>query len=112
MANDRPKGTEVMRTIAPLGGVASGVTRHKQKVARILGMEPVPAEVPKSPNRSGGSHDFDWRCPECGHFSSIKNRACAKCRMPGAGNGRWTRKRLREGEAEGRIRTILDKHEH
>src|SRR5579872_2015794 len=112
MSNYRPKGKEFMRGIAKLGGVASGVTRHKQKVAKDLGMEPVPV-LPAEPNPSGCSHDSDWRCvnPECRHFNSIKRRACAKCRMPGPRNGRWTRKRLRERADEHRIRAILDKHE-
>ena len=79
--------------------------------AAIIDNKLLKAGFYKEPNRSGGSHDSDWKRPNCGHFSSIKNRACAKCRMPGPGNGRWTRKRLREGEEEGRIRAILDEHQ-
>jgi len=42
-----PKGEEYMRRIASRGGLASGVTRHKKKVAKIRaaehGIEPMPA---------------------------------------------------------------------
>jgi hypothetical protein len=64
----------------------------------------------KEPNRSRGSHESDWRCVNRGHFSSIKNRACAKCRRPGPWNGRMTRKALRERAEEHRIAAILSKH--
>jgi hypothetical protein len=48
-----------MRRIARLGGLASGETRHKKKVAKVLEIPPAPAEMLKRPNRSGGSHDKD-----------------------------------------------------
>jgi hypothetical protein len=99
-----------MRKIASRGGVASGVTRHKKKVARLLGIPPVPAEVLKRPKRSGGSHDNDWRCSHCRHFNSEKRRACAKCKAVAPMNGRLTRKALRERAEEHRTMAILRKH--
>jgi hypothetical protein len=96
------------------GGLASGKTHQENKVARMLGVEPMPAfpaEVLERSNCSGGSHDCDWRCPnqDCRHFNSIKRRACAACgEIPD--NGRMTRKALRERAAEHRIVAILGKH--
>ena len=125
MANYCAKGKEYMRE---LGGLKSGERRRLNRVGRIIGlyalekgnpmpllvheMLPMPGIAAEEPNRSGGSHDSDWRCvnPECRHFNSIKRRACAKCRTPGPWNGRMTRKRLRERAEEGRIAAILDKH--
>ena len=114
MANFRLKRADYMRGIARRGGLASGVTRHKKKVAKILGMDPLGALPMEEPNRSGGDHDSDWRCvnPDCRHFNSILRRACAKCRVPGPRNGRWTRKRLGEFAEERRIAAILGKHGH
>jgi hypothetical protein len=111
MANHRAKGEEFMRRIASRGGVASGVTRHKKKVAKLLGIPAVPAELLKWPKRSGGSHDNDWRCPSCHHFNSEKRWACAKCEALAPANGRLTRKALRERAAEHRTMAILRNHE-
>lgn len=112
-----------MRELARRGGLKSGVTRWENRIMWFLwqgaaeqGMKVAAAIIDynllrggfyKEPNRSGGSHDTDWRCPECGHFSSIKNRACAKCRMPGPTNGRLTRKALREREKEHKAAAYL-----
>jgi len=125
MANYCAKGGEYMRELGRRGGLKSGEKRRLDRVGLMLGFSALDrgdstlllgeaiqqlARAEKRPNRSGGSHETDWRCPECGHFSSIQNRACAKCRMPGPQNGRWTKKRLRERRAERRIAAILDKH--
>jgi hypothetical protein len=67
------------------------------------------AEALRPVDRRGGSHDTDWRCPDCGHFSSIKYRACASCRRPGLQNGRSTRAALREREKEHGIAAYLAK---
>jgi hypothetical protein len=56
------------------------------------------AEALRPVDRRGGSHETDWRCQDCGHFSSIKHRACALCRRPGL--NRSTRAALREREKE------------
>jgi len=59
MANFKPKGVEYMRSMAPRGGMASGETRHRKKVEKMLGLDPVPAELLKRPNHAGGSHQND-----------------------------------------------------
>jgi len=99
-----------MRKIAARGGLASGETRRKKKVARLLGIPAVPDEMLKRPKRSGGSHEYDWRCPHCHHFNSEKRRACAKCKALAPANGRLTRKALRERAEEHRNGAILRKH--
>jgi hypothetical protein len=67
------------------------------------------AELLRPTNRSGGSHDLDWRCPYCRHFNSIQRWSCARCfRAPQ--NGRKTRAALRERAAEHRNTAILRKH--
>jgi hypothetical protein len=110
MANHPPKGHAYMLEIASRDGVASGRTRHKKKVANLLGIPPMPVELLKRPKRSGGSHDNDWRCPHCHHFNSEKRRACAECKAVAPMNGRPTRKALRERAAEHRTRAVLGKH--
>src|SRR5712691_13170585 len=79
MPNYCAKGEEYMRELARHGGQASGETRRKNRVAKLLGIPPVPAELLARPNLSGGSHDNDWRCPNCHHFNSEKRRACVEC---------------------------------
>jgi hypothetical protein len=122
MANHSPKGAEYMRTLARRGAEKSVETRRKKKALKILiadyatqhGIKLDPASLDvrpaKRPNRSGGSHDTDWRCPCCRHFNSIKRRACAKCHSLGPANGRLTRAALRELAAEHRTAAILAKH--
>jgi hypothetical protein len=123
MPNYSAKGVEKMRALARLGGLKSAETRRLKRVERIvtqyardrgidLGPALVSTEPVKRPNRSGGSHDTDWRCPrrDCRHFNSIKRRLCAKCGGTPA-NGRWTRARLRERAAEHRVAGILRKHD-
>jgi hypothetical protein len=108
MANYQPKGEEYMR-LASRGGQASVETRRKDRVAKLLGIPPVPAELLKRPNLSGGSHDNDWRCPSCHHFNSEKRRACAKCNNVAPANGRITRRALRAREKEHRTQGYLRK---
>jgi hypothetical protein len=98
MANFRLKGVEYMRSMATRGGMASGETRRRKKVAKMLGLDPVPAELLKRPSHAGGSHEDDWPCPYCHHVNSIKRQACAKCARTPA-NGRMT-KAAREVRAE------------
>ena len=85
----------------------SGETRHRKKVARMLGMPEIPAELAKQPNRSGGSHENDWRCATCRGFNSINSRSCSKCGSLAPANGRMTRRALRERAAEHRTEAIL-----
>ena len=109
MANYRPKGVAWMRELARRGGLASGKTRRRQKVARVLRLDPVPAELLDRPSHAGGSHDHDWQCPYCRHANSIKRRACAKCARTPA-NGRMTKVARRARAAEHRTMAILRKH--
>lgn len=37
-------------------------------------------EALKPTDRRGGSHDTDWRCPDCHRFNSIRSRQCRKCK--------------------------------
>jgi hypothetical protein len=97
-----------MRELAPRGGRASAETRRKNKAAKILGLPPVPAELLTRPNRSGGSHDNDWRCPYCRHVNSIKRQSCAECAKKPA-NGRMTKAARRAREKEHRTRAYLAK---
>ena len=99
-----------MRGLASRGGKASGEARYRKKVAKVLDFSPIPAELLKRPNCSGGSHWNDWRCPNCRHFNSEKRRACIKCRSVAPANGRLTRRALDERAAEHRTRAILRKH--
>ena len=99
-----------MRKLASVGGVASGEARRRKKVARMLGMPEIPSELAKRPNRSGGSHDGDWRCAKCRGFNSIKSRSCSKCGSLAPANGRITRRALRERAEEHRTAAILRKH--
>jgi ribosomal protein L37AE/L43A len=109
MANHRAKGEEYMRKIARLGGLKSGETRHRKKVAKLLGIPPVPAELVKREKRSGGSHHNDWPCPYCGHVNSMKRQACAECGKTPA-NGRMTKAARLARAAEHRTQAILRKH--
>jgi hypothetical protein len=123
MANHSPKGTEKMRALGRLGGQKSGEIRRRNafllrmldlySVRGMLGghltLEQV-AEAMRPPDQSSGDHDTDWRCPRCGHFSSFKRRACAKCASLAPANGRLTRAALRERQAEHRTQAILAKH--
>ena len=99
-----------MRKLARVGGVASGEARRRKKVAKMLGIADIPAELAKQPNRSGGSHDSDWRCATCLGFNSIKRRCCSKCGSLAPANGRITRRALGERAAEQRTAAILRKH--
>jgi len=110
MPNYRAKGGYYMRALASRGGVAIGETRRKKKIAELLGLDPVPAELLERPKLSGGSHDTDWRCPYCRHVNSIKRQACAECAKTPA-NGLTTKAARREREEEHEIEAILRKHE-
>ena len=99
-----------MRALARLGGVASGETRRRKKVAKILELPKMPAEMLRRPNRSGGSHESDWRCPGCRAFNSIHRRACSTCECLAPANGRLTKRALRERAAEHWTEAILRKH--
>jgi hypothetical protein len=72
MRGDDPKGIEYIHELGTKGGLASGKTRQANKVARVLGIPPIPAELLKRPNRAGGSHDSDWRCKQC-HYGRRRN---------------------------------------
>ena len=125
MPNYCPKGVKYMRQLARRGGLKSGETRRGKRAMRIIaqharekGIDPslfllpapvIDAGMLERPNRSGGSHDTDWRCPGCHHFNSIKRRACAKCKAVAPANGRLTRAALRVRRAEHRIAGILGK---
>jgi hypothetical protein len=110
MANHCAKGEEYMRKIAWRGGLKSGKTRRRKKIAKFLGLPPVAAEMLKREKRSGGSHDNDWPCPYCGHVNSIKRQACVECGRTPA-NGRMTNAARRERAEEHRIAAIFQKHE-
>jgi hypothetical protein len=110
-----------MRALARRGGEKSGEARRLKKAAKILageyatkhGIDLDPAVLDarpvNAPNRSGGGHDSDWRCPHCRHFNTIKRRMCAKCGHTPA-NGRLTRAVWRERAAEHRTAAILARH--
>jgi hypothetical protein len=88
MANYCAKWKDYMRELGRLGGLASGERRRLNRAGAIiwqcageLGIDVRAAIIDdallaagfyKEPNRSGGSHESDWRCVNCGHFSSIK----------------------------------------
>jgi hypothetical protein len=92
MPNYRPKGTDYMRELARRGAEKSVETRRKKKVIKMALAEYASshgidldaalacAKPAKRENRSGGSHDTDWRCPYCRRFNSIKRRLCAEMR--------------------------------
>ena len=52
-------------------------------------------EARKRPSYAGGTHDTDWRCPECGHFTSMNGPACSKCGAVTSQRERETRASLR-----------------
>lgn len=91
------------RTIA-IRPSCTGYGRSRQRFTKEL-----IAEALRPVDRRGGSHDADWRCPNCRHFSSIRQRACGTCREPGPLNGRLTRAALRERSIEHRIQSTLRK---
>jgi len=106
-----------MRLLGQRGGLKSGDVRRAKKLRKIIGQYAAahgialdgalpPVESIERPNRSGGSHDTDWRCPYCRHFNSIKRRSCVKCAKSPA-NGRLTRSALRERAAEHRTQATL-----
>jgi len=122
MPNYHAKGTEYMRELARRGGLKSGETRRLKKAMRIIAEHAEQKGIPvtqdpiatlleagflEPENRSGGSHDTDWRCPACHHFNSIKSRACAKCGAVSPRNGRLTRAELRERIAGHRYAAML-----
>ncbi|MGA2183827.1 MAG: hypothetical protein ABSH47_12420 [Bryobacteraceae bacterium] len=65
------------------------------------------AEAMRPAHRRGGSHDTDWRCPECHCFNSIRSHRCRRCKRFAPANGRMTRAALRERAAEHRTTAIL-----
>jgi hypothetical protein len=111
-----------MRLLGKRGGLKSGEVRRATRVARLLGQyasargieldaTAPPAEPVKRPNRSGGSHDTDWRCPYCRRFNSFKRRSCANAKCgKSPPNGRLTRAALREREAWHKNEAMLKKH--
>ena len=115
MPNYTPKGAETMRKLARTGGLKSAETRRRTRdrnsLMESLGRDPIPAAMLKAkpPNRSGGSPETDWRCPQCRHFNSIKRRMCAKCGQSPV-KRRLTRKALRVRAEEHRVQAILRKH--
>ena len=67
--------------IASRGGLKSGKTRRQNKVARMLEMPTVPADLKTRPKLAGGSHDYDWRCPYCRRMNSIKRPGLRRLRQ-------------------------------
>src|ERR1700722_4539799 len=126
MANYLPKGRERMRKLGRLGGVSSGETRRQNalnlKIANLFSIwdtcqkrgctdEQIAAALEPLDAR-GGSHDDDWRCPNCHHFTSNQRCLCRKCGYSAPPDGRLlTRKALREMAEEHRTTAILRKHE-
>jgi hypothetical protein len=109
MANRLPKGNKRMSELAVLSRRARIENGQKHKVAKLLGIPPVPAEMLDRPSFSGGSHQNDWPCPYCAHVNGGRRQACAKCGKTPA-NGRMTRADRRERAAEHRIAAILRKY--
>jgi hypothetical protein len=123
MPNPKPKGLDKMKELGRRGGQASGEKRHEVTLMKLLSpyaekhgisVEPevllAGVEPERRPNRSGGSHDLDWRCSAFHAFNSIQRRMCGKCQAPAPVNGRLTRRALREKAAEHRVEGILRKH--
>lgn len=109
-----------MRELARRGGLKSGEARRLKRVERILtayakerGIAAPAISEPfgpvKGPNRSGGSHETDWRCPYCQHFNTVKRYLCAKCSQ-NPGNGRMKRSTLRERAAEHQTSAVLRRY--
>jgi hypothetical protein len=127
MPNYLPKGRERMSELGRLGGRKSGDARRDNAYTLRFYRSVIfgeicplyPTDTPKDLaeraertsriNRSGGSHDEDWRCPNCKHFNSAKRSLCAKCRTSDL-DGRMTRAELRERAAEHRNEATLSKH--
>src|SRR5262245_35736629 len=124
MANYNQKGRERMAALGRKGGIKSGETRRYYALSRGLDAllsiymtcrsggctDEQVAEALVPEERRGGSHDSDWRCPHCHHFSSSKRRACRECGRVAPRNGRLTRAALRTRAAEHLIDSILAKH--
>lgn len=68
------------------------------------------AEAMRPVVHRGGSHETDWRCPECHRFNSTHSRQCGKCKRLAPENGRLTRKALRAKKKQHAIAAILAKH--
>ena len=58
-----------MRELAVLSRQARAENRLHRKVAKLLGIPAVPAEMLDRPSLSGGSHENDWPCPYCAHVN-------------------------------------------
>jgi hypothetical protein len=115
-----------MRELARRGGLKSGETRRGKRAERIIAEFARSTDAPASlsdqidalvhdgffqrENRSGGSHDSDWRCPQCHGFNSIKSRMCSHCGAFSPTNGRLTKAALRARAAEHRTTAILHNH--
>ena len=121
-----------MRKLGRSGGLKSGETRRLNRAARIIeeyasgkpGIETPEtakdgytggrftleqiAEAMRAGWRRGGSHETDWRCPQCHHFNSEKRGSCAKCASV-PGNRRPTRAALRAQTAENATQAYLRK---
>jgi hypothetical protein len=95
-----------MRKLARHGGLESCRTRLRKKVAKMLEIALVPAELVQRRKYAGGSHSTDWWCPECKRFNSFKRRCCAKC-CKAPGNGRHTRAWFRSRAEEHKTAAIL-----
>ncbi len=123
MPNYCPKDRELMRALGSRGGVKSGEIRRAHadtrrmetfysvwKVCHRAGCtDEEIAESMRPLDFSSGAHGTDWKCPECGHFTSNKRHSCAKCgQFPK--RERLTRAELKSREAEHRIQAILAKH--
>lgn len=123
MPNYKPKGIETMRNLGRVGGKKSGEARRRLAVERRmlslvgawemcrdrLTLADFEEGAVRLPDLSGGSHDTDWRCPNCRQFQSAKRWICRHCGHV-ARKRRTTRKRLRELEAEHRTGGILRMH--
>jgi Glyoxalase/Bleomycin resistance protein/Dioxygenase superfamily len=82
-----------------------------RRIGGIVGFETGALQTRRTPNRSGGPHDSDWRCVnrDCRHFNTIKRRACSKCNTVSPQNGRMRRKALGKG-GRGSDKGHLGKH--
>ena len=67
------------------------------------------AQGMRAVGRRGGSHETDWRCPQCHHFNSEKRASCAECASV-PGNGRISRAQWRACVEQHRFAAILRKH--
>ena len=112
MPNYRRKGLEYMRELGRRGGIKSGKMRrlhslmmdlaNRQTYWEVTGRCLTAEQVRKdfeALNLSGGDHNSDWRCPQCGHFSSINRWVCGACHSLAPSEGRVTRAMLRARES-------------